>query len=80
MKENLSLSTHFDGIDLAFGLPVAYKLNLRNKLSTKGLKDKPFENFIFESPFSDLDIKLSHVMMTYFTNFIKTGYLYLKLL
>lgn len=33
----------------------------------------PYNDFIFESPFHLDDIELSKIMMTYFSNFIKTG-------
>lgn len=71
LKNNYSMSTHFDGIDLVFGLPVASRLtSLNAKLK---IKHAPYEVFSFETPFSESDYNLSITMMTYFTNFIKTG-------
>lgn len=74
LREEMSLSTHFDGIDLAFGLPIAFKLNL-NQPKSKSLNgiERPFDNFIYENTFNEQDIELSEIMMIYFTNFVKSG-------
>ncbi len=76
LKESLIMSTHFDGIDFAFGLPIAYKLNNKTKSFRSKIKERPFENFIFDSGFNEQDIRLSKIVMTYFTNFIKNGYFF----
>jgi hypothetical protein len=42
------------------------------KKKTKHLS-YPYDDFIFDNSFEKQDIELSKIVMTYFTNFIKTG-------
>jgi len=53
------------------GLPIGYKQKLLQKSKSY---DNPFQNFLFENNYSDEDCQLSQIIMTYFSNFIKTGY------
>ena len=56
------------------GLPIAYYLSEnQNEYTNESLFDHPYENFVLEDKFDADDVKLSQLIMTYFTNFIKNG-------
>ena len=70
LKNNYTISTHFDGIDAIFGLPFAYFHSLLKKNETM---DYPFSGFLMENMFSSEDLRFSQVLMNYYSNFIKNG-------
>lgn len=67
-NSNFDLTTHFDSIDLAFGLPIAEQLN-----SATNHTDIPFKNFQMENYYNEHDVNMSRTLMSYFSNFIKYG-------
>ncbi|RNA28704.1 neuroligin- X-linked isoform X2, partial [Brachionus plicatilis] len=68
--KNISLSTHFDGIDLVFGLPIAY---INQNIKKDKLYDYPYRDFIFDTPFTKQEVDLSLLLIKYYTNFIRNG-------
>ncbi|CAF0710765.1 unnamed protein product [Brachionus calyciflorus] len=67
--KNLSMSTHFDGIDSIFGLPISFF----NKWYINHGFDYPFSNFSFETNFTREEADLSILMIKIYSNFIKYG-------
>lgn len=72
LKKNYPISTHFDGIDVIFGLPIAFFHNILEAKRSHN-DDYPFSSFIMDNQFGYEDMQFSKLVMTYYSNFVKNG-------